>query len=59
MSSYGKPPVPSGKKPYEPPKLTVFGPLSKLTQAGTGAISENNGKKDCGVAFNTKGGSNC
>lgn len=49
----------TAKKPYTAPQLTVFGPLSKLTQNGTGASSENNGQKLCGTAYNTKGGSNC
>jgi len=47
------------RKPYQPPQLTVFGPLSKLTQNGTGSTDENNGKKTCGVNFMVKGGSGC
>ena len=38
------------RKAYQPPRLTVFGPLSKLTQNGTGGLKEN-GAKHCGVTF--------
>lgn len=50
---------PRERKPYRTPQLTVFGPLSKLTQNGSGSTSENNGKGVCGVIYNTKGGKNC
>lgn len=49
----------AAKKAYQPPTLTVFGPLSKLTQNGTGATNENNGKKICGANFMKSGGTSC
>ena len=49
----------AARRTYRPPTLTVFGPLSKLTQNGVGSSSESNGKKLCGAGYNTKGGSNC
>lgn len=52
-------PRPPGRKAYRAPQLTVFGPLSKLTQNGTGNTSESKGKSLCGAGYNTKGGSNC
>ena len=59
MSSHttvqGNPP----KKAYQAPTLTVFGPLSKLTQNGTAAVKENNGKTICGPSFEKSGGSSC
>jgi hypothetical protein len=59
MSSPAAAPAPTQKKGYRPPKLTVFGPLSKLTQNGTGATSENNGKSICGSNFAKSGGTSC
>ena len=47
------------RKEYQPPKLTVFGPLSKLTQNGTGGSKENNGKSICGSGFVKSGGTSC
>ena len=47
------------RKAYQPPTLTVFGPLSKLTQNGTGGTKENNGKSTCGLSFAKAGGSGC
>jgi hypothetical protein len=52
-----RPPV--NKKAYQPPKLTVFGPLSKLTQNGTGVDNENKGHSVCGGNFQRAGGSSC
>lgn len=49
----------SSRKPYRPPQLTVFGPLSKLTQNGTGAIGENKGQGFCGAGYNAKGSKTC
>jgi hypothetical protein len=60
MSEQSAPQAPSvAKKPYRPPTLTEFGPLSKLTQNGTGATSENNGKSICGASFQKSGGQSC
>ena len=59
MSSLAAPTAPKEKKVYQPPKLTTFGPLSKLTQNGTGTTSENNGHSVCGTAFQKSGGSSC
>lgn len=52
------PPAPK-RKAYKAPKLTVFGPLSKMTQNGTGSTSENNGHSVCGVNFAKSGGASC
>jgi hypothetical protein len=49
----------SSPKRYQKPRLTVFGPLSKLTQNGTGGIKENNGKAICGGNFEKSGGTSC
>jgi hypothetical protein len=51
--------APARKKPYRTPRLTVFGPLSRMTQNGTGAIKESNGKSICGGNFQHAGGSSC
>jgi hypothetical protein len=51
--------APATKKPYQPPTLTVFGPLSKLTQNGTGVQNENNGQGRCGGLFASSGKSSC
>lgn len=51
--------TPPARKPYRAPQLTVFGPLTKLTQNGTGSTAESKGKGFCGTGFNTKGGANC
>jgi hypothetical protein len=59
MSSQDAAPAPSQKKAYQPPQLTVFGPLSKLTQNGTGADKENNGHAICGGNFQKAGGASC
>ena len=59
MSSLAVPTAPNEKKAYQPPKLTTFGPLSKLTQNGTGANPENNGHSICGANFQKSGGSSC
>ena len=47
------------KKPYTPPQLTVFGPLSKLTQNGTGVTNESNGQKLCGSGYQASGTKSC
>ena len=47
------------RKPYKAPQLTVFGPLSTLTQNGTQNAKENNGKAICGAIFTKSGGTSC
>lgn len=59
MSTYAAPRVGQRKKPYQPPKLTVFGSLSKLTQNGTQGVKENNGKGLCGPLFTQSGSKSC
>ena len=53
------PQPPPARKAYQPPKLTVFGPLSRLTQNGTGGSKENNGKGNCGLGFQKSGPGSC
>ena len=49
----------AAKKPYRAPTLLAYGGLRELTQNGSGAVNENNGKKVCGAIFSVKGGANC
>lgn len=59
MSSNPTTPQAIAKKTYQKPQLTVFGPLSKLTQNGTSATKESNGKSLCGGNFQKSGGASC
>jgi hypothetical protein len=59
MSNQATPVPLAEKRTYQSPVLTVFGPLSKLTQNGSGGTKENNGKGICGPTFMKSGGTSC
>jgi hypothetical protein len=42
-----KPESGEAKKPYQKPRLTDYGPVSKLTQTGTGTQSDGMKKRPC------------
>lgn len=47
------------KRIYRAPKLTVFGPLTKLTQNGVASFNENFGQGRCGANFQASGKASC
>ncbi|MBM4134404.1 MAG: lasso RiPP family leader peptide-containing protein [Nitrospira sp.] len=46
QNNQGSKPVPSvGKKPYETPQLTEYGPIAKLTQGRAGSGKDSHRRK--------------
>lgn len=47
------------KRKYVTPGLVTYGGLRELTQNGTAATNENNGKGFCGNTYNRSGSASC
>ncbi len=38
--------VTTGRRPYQPPKLTMYGDMARFTASGKGSVKESEGKAE-------------